>query len=158
MDVAELFKNIRDIKGEIMTLEKHEEYIRLSMLPGAVRYDKDNVQSSPEDPMLKFAEKISEDEELIQQRLVRLKELNLMCQKILDQMPTAKYRNLLLLRYIEGGLKYRYSWSEVAMNIGYDEQYTRWDLHHAALDEAQETYNDMEKIETSNNIQHKDMI
>ena len=119
MDVAELFKNIRGIKGEIMTLEKHEEYIRLSMLPGAVRYDKDNVQSSPEDPMLKFAEKISEDEELIQKRFIRLKELNLTAQQILDKMPTATYRNLLLLRYVEGGLKYRYSWSEVAVGIGY---------------------------------------
>ena len=145
MEVEKLFRDIRDIKGEIMTLEKHEEYIRLSMLPGAVRYDKDQVQTSPEDPMLKFAEKLSEDEELIQKRLSRLRELNLLCQKILDKMSTPKYRNLLLLRYIEGGLKYRYSWSEVALNLGYDEQYTRWTLHHAALDEAQRIYDEMKK-------------
>lgn len=138
MDVAELFKNIRDIKGEIMTLQKHEEYLGLSMLPGAIRYDKDHVQSTPEDPMAKVVEKISEDEERIQKRLARLKEQNILAERILDEMPTAKYRNLLFLRYVEGGINYRYSWSEVALNLGYDEQYTRWDLHHAAIDEAQE--------------------
>lgn len=143
MEVAKLFANIRDIKGEILTLERHEEYLRLSMLPGAVRYDDDKVQSSYQDPMGAFAEKVSEDEELIRKRLDTLKELNITAERILDKMPTPKYRNLLFLRYIEGGVRYRYSWSEVAINLGYDEQYTRWDLHHAALDEAQTAYDEL---------------
>ena len=44
MNVEELFRNIRDIKNEIGVLEKKEQYQRLSMLPGAIRYDKDKVQ------------------------------------------------------------------------------------------------------------------
>lgn len=144
MNVEELFRNIRDIKNEIGVLEKKEQYQRLSMLPGAIRYDKDKVQSSPEDPMLKFAERISEIEELKRVRYEKLLAQNVIAETILNNMKTPKLRTLLYLRYIEGGVQYRYSWSEVAMDLGYDEQYVRWDLHHAALDEAQETYDSME--------------
>ena len=55
-------------------------------------------------------------------------------------MPTAKYRRVLRLRHMQGGLKYRYSWSEVANNMHYEENYVRKELHPEALAEAQEVY------------------
>ena len=58
MDAKELFYNIRDIRGEIILLEQDEEYTRLSILPGAMQYDKDTVKNSPTDPTGKIAEKI----------------------------------------------------------------------------------------------------
>lgn len=145
MNVEELFRNIRDIKNEITVLDKKEQYLELSMLPGAIRYDKDKVQTTPEDPMLKFAEQISEIEELRKVRYEKLLKQNIVAETILNKMRTPKYRTLLFLRYIEGGVQYRYSWSEVALNLGYDEQYVRWDLHHAALDEAQEISDSLEE-------------
>mgnify|MGYP006873040607 CR=1 FL=1 len=48
-----------------MALREHENQIRLSMLPGALQYDKDKVTEAPSDPMSKFTDKISEDEERI---------------------------------------------------------------------------------------------
>jgi len=144
-DVETLFRNIRDIKGEIIAIKKHEEQLRLSMLPGAIRYDKDNVNSSPQDPMLMYAERISDDEEKIKKRLKRLQHDSDIAQKVLDGMTTSKYRTILFLRYMEGGLQYRYSWREIAINIGYAEQYTRQDLHRLALEEAQKVYDSIKK-------------
>lgn len=140
MDVEVLFRNIRDTRREIAILERQEDYIRLSMLPGAVRYDKDNVQSSPEDPMLKFAERISEVEELRQKRIEKMSEESVLVQQILGGMPTSTYRLVLELRYVEGGINHRYSWSEIAFEMNYSEDYVRKELHDAALEEAQEIY------------------
>ena len=140
MDVEALFKNIRDTRREISILERQEDYIRLSMLPGAVRYDKDNVQSSPEDPMLKFAERISDAEEMRLQRIEKLREDSRIVQRILAGMPTSTYRLVLELRYVEGGINHRYSWSEIAFEMNYSEDYVRKELHQEALEEAQGIY------------------
>ena len=53
----------RRIRSAIRKTEAEIEGLRLSMLPGAINYDKDSVQSSPEDPMVKFGVKICELEE-----------------------------------------------------------------------------------------------
>ena len=140
LTAEQLFRNIREIKLEIMRLEQREAYIRSSMLPGAIRYDKDNVISSPEDPMGRYMERLSDLEERTRDRLNRLLDCNLAAEKILANMPTAKYRLLLDLRYIEGGLRHRNSWSEVAMIMNYDERYLRGELRQEAIREAQEVY------------------
>ena len=147
MNVAILFKNIRDIQGELAALELRKDYIRESMLPKAIQYDKDNVSASPADPMSKFVDKLSDLEELTQKRYNKLVNDNILAEEILSKMPTSKYRMLLQLRYLQGGIKYRYSWSEVAINMGYDECYVKKELHQKALCEAQEIYNKILKSE-----------
>ena len=93
--------------------------------------------------MLKFAERISEAEELRQQRIVKLREDSALAQRILNDMPTAKYRMLLELRYIEGGIDYRYSWSEIAFEMNYVEDYVRKELYQEAIAEAQKIYDEL---------------
>ena len=46
------------IKREIDVTKARMEKLRVMMLPGAIRYDKDSVQSTPKDPMLEFAEQL----------------------------------------------------------------------------------------------------
>ena len=145
MEVAALFRNIRNIKAELAALEQRKEYIRESMLPKAIQYDKDAVSSSPVDPMSKYVDKLSDLEELTQKRYRKLLDDNILAEKILEAMPTSKYRLLLQLRYIQGGMRYRYSWAEVAANMGYDEHHVKIVLHQAALKEAQEIYDKMIK-------------
>ena len=145
-DVEVLFRNIRDIRREITILRKHEHELRESMLPSAIRYDKDSVSSSPQDPMSKYAEKISDTEEIIKKRLLKLQRDEYIAQKVLDDMPTSKYRTLLFLRYIDGGTNYQNSWAKVAQNVGYDEQYVRQKMHQKALSEAQIIYKKIKKI------------
>ena len=145
MNVKELFRNIRAARKELWILGQKESDLTLSMLPGAIRYDKDKVESSPEDPMLKFAERLSEIEAMRKERAKKLAEDDYTAQLILREMPTARNRLLLELRYIEGGIGHRYSWSEVAEEMGYEEIYTRGFLHQSALDEAQKIYDRIEQ-------------
>ena len=46
------------LKCKLIEIDNQIEELRVSMLPGAVRYDKDSVMSSPDDPMIKYAERI----------------------------------------------------------------------------------------------------
>ena len=145
MDAKELFRNIRDIRGEIAMLEQRKKFIEESILPKAVRYDEAKVSSSPENPMDKFADKLSDLEERTQKRLNKLIDDNIMAERILTEMPTSKYRTLLYLRYIQGGLRYKLSWAEIARKMGYDEHHVKIVLHQKALKEAQQIYDKMKK-------------
>lgn len=145
MKVKELFRNIRAARKELWILGQKESDLTLSMLPGAIQYDKDKVDSSPDDPMLKYAERLSEIEEIKKQRMKQLIRSDHIAQLILQNMPTAQNRLLLELRYIEGGISHRYSWYEVAEELGYAEKYTRDHLHRMALNEAQQVYDQFEK-------------
>lgn len=73
----------RFIKSEIRRAEAEQDNLRLSMYPSAVRYDTDKVQSSPVDPMPRYAEKMDE----LQTRIKRLwLQLNDAQDDIIDKM------------------------------------------------------------------------
>lgn len=57
----------RKIRGQIKKAEAEMEGLRLSMLPGAIRYDKDAVQTSPQDPMAQYAARLDELERKIEE-------------------------------------------------------------------------------------------
>ena len=47
-----------NLKVKWMEAENRVEELRASMLPCAMRYDKDRVMASPDDPMIKYAERL----------------------------------------------------------------------------------------------------
>ena len=72
-EVYEFLTMPKKTKLQIRSKQMQIEDLRLQMLPGAVRYDKDIVQSSPEDPMMKFIVRVDElerDIEGLKQRYV----------------------------------------------------------------------------------------
>ena len=64
--VYKLLTKPRKIRGQIKKAEAEMEGLKLSMLPGAIRYDKDKVQSSPQDPMAQYAVRLNELERKIE--------------------------------------------------------------------------------------------
>jgi len=64
--VYKLLTKPRKIRGQIKKAEAEMEGLKLSMLPGAIRYDKDKVQSSPQDPMAQYAVRLDELERKIE--------------------------------------------------------------------------------------------
>ena len=63
--VYKLLTKPRKIRGQIKKAEAEMEGLKLSMLPGAIRYDKDKVQASPQDPMAQYAVRLDELERKI---------------------------------------------------------------------------------------------
>ena len=66
MYAKDFLKRPTRIYGDIVTLQERIENLRVNMLPKAISYNKDRVQTSPQDPMPDFAAKIDElDRELV---------------------------------------------------------------------------------------------
>lgn len=63
--VYKLLTKPRKIRGQIKKAEAEMEGLKLSMLPGAIRYDKDKVQASPQDPIAQYAVRLDELERKI---------------------------------------------------------------------------------------------
>ncbi len=89
-------------KAKIRTKEAQIDDLRLMMLPGAIRYDKDKVQSTPSDPMSEYAERLSELEadirKLKRQYLREQKEVV----KYISMLPDPNETEVLTARYISG--------------------------------------------------------
>lgn len=105
----------RRIKRKIAVTKAQMERLRVMMLPGAIRYDKDSVQTSPQDPMLVFAEKMDEltrqakDLELLYMN--EYKEVESMAETLDDA-----HRDVLKLRYLA-----EYKPVEIAIELNYSE-------------------------------------
>jgi RNA polymerase sigma factor (sigma-70 family) len=105
----------RRIKRKIAVTKAQMERLRVMMLPGAIRYDKDSIQTSPQDPMLVFAEKMDEltrqakDLELLYMN--EYKEVEAMAETLDDA-----HRDVLKLRYLA-----EYKPVEIAIELNYSE-------------------------------------
>ena len=60
MDARTYLRRPQRLRADITILQERIENLRVNMLPKAVNYDKDPVQTSPHDPMPEFAVKIDE--------------------------------------------------------------------------------------------------
>ena len=89
-------------KAKIRTKEAQIRDLQLMMLPGAIRYDKDKVQSTPSDPMAEYVERLSELEadirKLKRQYLREQKEVS----KYIGLLPDPNEADVLTARYITG--------------------------------------------------------
>jgi len=79
----------RCIKSAIRRAEAEQENLRLSMYPSAVRYDTDKVQSTPVDPMPRYAEKMDELQTRINKLWIQLNDAQ---DDIIDKMLKASYQ------------------------------------------------------------------
>ncbi len=90
------------IKAQIRSKEAQINDLRLMMLPCAIRYDKDAVQSSPAlDPMAAYIERLTE----LESDIVKLKQLYVTKQKELasyiEQLPPDE-ADVITARYVTG--------------------------------------------------------
>lgn len=94
---------------------KHDE-LESCLLPGAIRYDKDKVQTSPEDTMSKIVAEIDELRNLMNSLQIakanRIKQID----KVISSLSSEEERTALTMRYIN-----RIPVSEIALAMGYAE-------------------------------------
>lgn len=94
---------------------KHDE-LESCLLPAAIRYDKDKVQTSPEDPMCKIMAEINElEKEMIKvqhRKFVQIEKIG----RALNALESDEERTALTMRYIN-----RIPVSAIAEAMGYAE-------------------------------------
>lgn len=114
---AYIFLNsARVLHWEWLRLKAKHDELESCLLPAAIRYDKDKVQTSPDDPMSRVVAEIAELEKEMKSLQVRKAERIAEIDKQISYLASDEQRTALTMRYIN-----RISVTEIAEAMGYAE-------------------------------------
>jgi hypothetical protein len=134
-DVRTLLKRIRRERHELRVVQESAAELRGMLLPAGIRYDKDKVQTSPEEKMSGIVADLIRIEETQSVLVDRLSNDILLAEQLIGAMPTPEYRELIRFRFIYGGLK-PLTWEQVAEKMEYSSDHVRGHLYDKAITEA----------------------
>ena len=115
--VYEYLNSIRVLHWRWLRLKAKHDELESCLLPGAIRYDKDKVQTSPDDPMSKIMAEIDDlEKEMRQVQIAKSKRIDEIYSDI-RSVAHEEERTALTMRFIN-----RISVSEIADKMGYSEK------------------------------------
>ena len=100
MHAENFLLQVRTIDAEIRRQESIVEEIRHSLEPQAIRYDKDKVQSTPEDPMAQMMVRLDAKREKIEQLKIHRAEVMLEIDRVLCQLEDEEEQMVLTHWYL----------------------------------------------------------
>ena len=122
-------KYLRSLRGEqreMKILLEMRENVFLSLLPPAIRYDKDHVQTSPMDALPERVARMCELDKEIEKRIAELDVHRAEAFKMIKQLDDNTGRTVMLLYYLQthkDGTSL--SWTDVANQLSYSEDRVR---------------------------------
>ena len=115
-------RSIRSEQREIRTLSEMRENIYWSLFPPAVRYDKDKVQTTPDDMVSKRMSRVCELDREIEKRIAELDAHRAEAFRMIQKIDGDNERAVLLLYYFHTRKNGRaYTWGDVAKAMKYSE-------------------------------------
>lgn len=99
-EVKKYLRRPTRLYGDIVVLQEKIENLRLNMLPRAISYDKDRVQTSSQDPMPDFAAKIDELDRLMVKLMGEYYESIDEIEKTIAEVDNEDARLILAKRYV----------------------------------------------------------
>lgn len=141
MNVKRFLYSVRDEQNEIADLEERIADLRASLLPSAIRYDKDAVQTSTSDVITDKMIKIAEYDALLEKKIAGLYARRAKAQKLIDLLPDSLERQVLSIYFLSDG---RPTMEQVAGKLNYSVQHT-FRTYASGLDHLRERYKDESK-------------
>ena len=145
MTAKQYLRSIRTEQRELKTLIERRETIYFSILPSAIQYDKDLVQTSPDDHMVDKLAKTSELDEEITKYIEMLRNHKAEALRVIRMIDNSLYRQVLIDYYLlakENGKPMK--WDDVASEIYRGERQTKR-IHGKALIEFQKNFEEFQK-------------
>lgn len=127
-EVYEFLTMPKKTKLQIRSKQMQIEDLRLQMLPGAIRYDKDIVQSSPGDPMLKFIVRVDELERDIEGLKQQYVDEQKLISEAIEMLEDKREQVVLIGRYVIGD-----SYDEIAAELSLSVDRV-FQIHRSAVD------------------------
>lgn len=132
-EVKETFRQVRKIRLEIRHLSNMMNNKELLLLPQAIRYDKDKVQTSPDDVLARQAAEIADIGEQLRETWLILSSRVAHAEKLLLNLDDSDEREVMRYYYLDADTEGRlYTWAVVAKCMGYDER-NIYRIHGSAL-------------------------
>lgn len=141
MGVKRFLYAVRDEQKEIAELQERIADLRASLLPSAIRYDKDAVQTSTSDVITDKMIKIAEYDALLEKKIVGLYARRAKAQKLIDLLPDSLERQVLSIYFLSDG---RPTMEQVAGKLNYSVQHT-FRIYASGLDHLRGRYKDESK-------------
>lgn len=115
---AFIFLNsVRVLHLEWLRLKAKHDELESCLLPAAIRYDKDKVQTSPSDPMSKIVSEVMELENEMKRVQYNKSRQIAKIDKAISSLESAEERTALSMRYIN-----RVPVAKIAKDMGYSEK------------------------------------
>ncbi len=112
----EFLNSARVLHWQWLRLKAKHDELESCLLPAAIRYDKDKVQSSPEDPMSKIVTEVIElEKEMKEIQLKKSKQISRI-DKAISSLESDEERTALTMRYVN-----RIPVTDIAEAMGYAE-------------------------------------
>ena len=138
MDAKIYLRYPTSLLGNIVILQERIDNLRENMLPKGVRYDRDKVQTSPEDPMTIFAVKIDELEHELLDMKTKYDKAWAEISTTISKVDNDAAKTILAKRYI-GGKRWRTIEDEEYIS---ESQLFR--LHRIGIESVQKILNEQE--------------
>lgn len=133
-EVKKYFRTIRYEQLEIMRMLEMIERKETGLLPRAIVYNKDKVQTSPEDFLAKNEAEIVDLTKLMQEKAAELRKKKMEAEKIVESLECPGERDVMRMYYLSLKKDYRlHRWEDVAAKLGYTMRHTLR-LHSDALE------------------------
>lgn len=132
-EIKETLKQVRKAQIEIKHILRLIEREELTLLPKAIRYDRDKVQISPDDILARSAAEIADMKEELSKSFIMLRNKMGYAESLISKLDDTDEREVLRYYYLDnncnGGLM---TWADVAEVMGFNER-TIYRIHGSAL-------------------------
>ena len=136
MTAKTFLREVRHEQTEVARLESKLEYLKKSTLPGGIRYDKDKVQTSPDDRISDIMAEIGDIEMELEEDIYKLLKDISQAYKMIGSLTSSKHRDVMRCYYlpdVEPGGELP-TWDDVADRMHYTREHVLR-LHGEALKE-----------------------
>ena len=121
-EVKEYFRQIRKEQLEIMHLAEMIQHEELTLLPKAITYDKEKVQTSPEDILANGAAEIVEMQEELGRSIVILKRKKAGAEAMIIRLENSDEREVMRYYYLDSIEGQLFKWEDVAEKMHRDKR------------------------------------
>ena len=124
-EIKDYFRQIRREQLEIIHLTEMIKSEEMSLLPSAIRYDKEKVLTSPEDVLAKSVAQINTLETELEMSISNLKIRRARAEAMLKKLDNTDEREVMRWYYMSFNDRHPFTWDDVAVRMAYTK---RWIL------------------------------
>lgn len=126
------FKQVRSEQYEIEHLKELIKSAEFGLLPSGIRYDRDKVQTSPDDTMSKVLAKAVDMQRELENSMAKLQERRIETEKRIQRLGNSNEREVLRYYYLDTERGKPLTWAQVAYKMNFDERWVRR-IHNRAI-------------------------
>ena len=131
-ELKEWFKQVRREQYEIEHLKELIKSAEFGLLPSGIRYDRDKVQTSPDDTMSKVLAKAVDMQRELENSIAVLQGRRIETEKLIQSLGNSNEREVLRYYYLDTERGKPLTWAQVACKMSFDERWVRR-IHNRAI-------------------------